>query len=487
MSDSLAPVIFFAYNRPEHTLKALESLMANKLADQSHLFIYCDGAKPDASETALAGLSEVRKIIRSKKWCGQVDIVERKENLGLAKSIIEGVTTQSGDFGKVIVLEDDLVLSPGFLTFMNDALNLYESEEKVMHVSAYVYPVKKNLPETFFYPAATCWGWGTWNRAWKKFNHDPADLVKKLSSQVKEFNLDNAFPFYQILQDNVKNENDSWATRWYGSIFLEKGLSLHPHKSLVQNIGNDGTGIHPHRTPKYDHDKIASSIHVEKISISENADAKQKIIDYFKTPQKNRAYYMHVLKKPARTLLNQFRKKMEKKDPFNWSNLRNTEPVSRKFGFDRGKPIDRYYIEDFLKKNSKFIHGNVLEVAESVYTNLFGNDVSRADLVSADKNRPANAVITDLTDLKSIPDSAYDCFICTQTFNFIYDFEKAIEGSHQLLKKDGVLLATVAGICQISRYDADRWGDFWRFTQMSVQKSFANVFGEQNISVDFYG
>lgn len=166
--------------------------------------------------------------------------------------------------------------------------------------------------------------------------------------------------------------------------------------------------------------------------------------------------------------------------------LNRTVPVSKVFGLDRGLPVDRYYIERFLAQSKTYIHGTVLEIADSHYSKKYGSDVERYEVLHATPGN-SNATMTgDLTDPETLPPAVIDCFICTQTFNFIFDVEKAVAGAHHLLKPGGVLLATVAGLCQISRYDMDRWGDFWRFTTASVQRVFGQVFGA-DVEVRSYG
>jgi hypothetical protein len=160
-----------------------------------------------------------------------------------------------------------------------------------------------------------------------------------------------------------------------------------------------------------------------------------------------------------------------------FNGLDNVKPVSSVFGYDRGTPIDRYYIEKFLSNNMKLIHGRVLEIADSHYTKRFGeNRVESYEVLHAVPGNKAATIIGDLTNLDMLPENAIDCFICTQTFNFIFDVQKAIQGAYHLLKPGGVLLATVSGITQISRYDMERWGDYWRFTTASVQRLFEPVF-----------
>jgi hypothetical protein len=169
-----------------------------------------------------------------------------------------------------------------------------------------------------------------------------------------------------------------------------------------------------------------------------------------------------------------------------WHDLRSVEPASRKFGFDRGVPIDRYYIEKFLNDHRQFIRGTTLEIADSLYTRKFGQDITAYEVLHVEKTAKAT-IVGDLSDAKTLPSNAIDCFVCTQTLNFIYDFKLAIRGAHQVLKPGGTFLATVGSISQISRYDADRWGHFWSFYPQGVKKAFDEIFGEGNVSVKMYG
>jgi hypothetical protein len=259
--DNNAPIVFFAYNRPEHTRQALESLSKCERAGDSELFIYCDG--PKNAEDAKA-VQELRKIVKDRQWCGTVKIILREENMGLAKSVISGVTEIVDRYGKVIVLEDDLVLSPQFLNYMNDALILYKDIPRIMHIAGYMFPVKGVLPETFFYRDTSCWGWATWQRAWAKFEPSADKLLSGLHTrkQRREFNIEGRTDYYRMLQNQSTGKIDAWAIRWYASVFLNNGLCLHPGKSLVNNIGHDGTGIHCGTTNIYtvqpNNDRISS-------------------------------------------------------------------------------------------------------------------------------------------------------------------------------------------------------------------------------------
>jgi hypothetical protein len=164
------------------------------------------------------------------------------------------------------------------------------------------------------------------------------------------------------------------------------------------------------------------------------------------------------------------------------------EPVSRTFGFERGKPVDRWYIERFLAEHSADVRGRVLEVAESTYTGWYGgDDVTTSDVLYASEGNPDATVVGDLTTGAGIPEAAYDCFICTQTLQFVYDVRAAVAGTRALLAPGGVLLATIPGISQISREDMRDWGDWWRFTSASAKRLFEEEYGAANVQTEVHG
>jgi hypothetical protein len=171
----------------------------------------------------------------------------------------------------------------------------------------------------------------------------------------------------------------------------------------------------------------------------------------------------------------------------NWYNLRSLEPISKVFGLDRGTPIDRVYIENFLENNKQYINGVVCEISTNLYSKKYSNNVSKYEVMHYTNDNPQATIIGDLTDLSSLPEGNIDCFILTQTLNFIYDFKLAIKGVHRMLNKGGFALVTVAGISQISRHDMERWGDFYRFTDLSIKRAFEDIFGKGNIEVKSYG
>ncbi|MDB5131641.1 MAG: hypothetical protein JWR02_1390 [Mucilaginibacter sp.] len=281
-----APIALFVYNRPEHTRRTISYLQKNLLADESRLFIFCDAAKTDNEK---AKVDEVRQLLKKIDGFKTVKVIERKENLGLANSIISGVTQLVNEYGKVIVFEDDLVSSPFTLQYFNEALTRYADEAKVMHIGAYMYNLHdKNLPQTFFFRAATSWGWATWARAWKDFEPDAGKLINQFDARrISQFSIEGTMNFWKQMEGFKAGKNDSWAIRWYASIFLKGGLTLNPSTSLIHNIGNDGTGIHSNRENIY-HVQIANHPVTQfPTEIKENQQAYYAIKQFLKNRKGN--------------------------------------------------------------------------------------------------------------------------------------------------------------------------------------------------------
>ena len=185
-------------------------------------------------------------------------------------------------------------------------------------------------------------------------------------------------------------------------------------------------------------------------------------------------------------LIDVARQLIRRRSIVNFDDFSRIMPISRFFGLDRGTPIDRYYIEKFLAKQASHIKGRVLEVANNHYSKRYGADrVTHFEILYQTADSKAT-IVGDLTDKNTLPANIIDCFICTQTFNFIFDVRQSIEGAYHMLKPGGVLLATLAGLSQISRYDMDRWGDYWRFTTASANQLFSEVFGNE-VEVTCYG
>jgi|ERR1017187_1267692 FkbM family methyltransferase len=284
---SFAPICVFVYNRPWHTEQTLNALMQNELADKSILYIFSDGPKENASNEEIDRIKQVRQLICKKKWCKEVQIRHSKENIGLADSIIDGITEVVEKHGKIIVLEDDIVTSSGFLNYMNNALDLYMSDAQVYHISGYMFPVKGNLPETFFYKQTSCWGWGTWSDRWAIFEKSPSKLFQKLneSGMIKVADFDGTDQFLKQLKENIEGRIRTWAVIWHFSVFLRNGLSLHPGKSLVVNIGFDNTGSNCLQSNIY-YSKPVEYVSVEKTRIRDYKRV-YKLLRKFYTPISN--------------------------------------------------------------------------------------------------------------------------------------------------------------------------------------------------------
>ena len=292
LAMDLAPIVLFVYNRPWHTEQTLKALAANALAGQSVLYIFADGPKADATAETITQIKEVRKIIRAEKWCSRVNIVESDVNRGLANSIINGVTTVVNQFGSVIVLEDDLITHPFFLTYMNHYLKVYQHENQVISIYGYQYPVKKKIEAPFFLKGADCWGWATWKRGWDLFEANGKLLLSELLRRnlSKEFNFDNSYDFTSLLRAQVKGEVDSWAIRWYASAFLLNKLTLYPPVTLIKNIGFDGSGTHGDNINVDLNTMHFDSFELKTVDISENKKNKKQIELFFKgspSPIKN--------------------------------------------------------------------------------------------------------------------------------------------------------------------------------------------------------
>lgn len=300
----LAPIALFVYNRPWHTKQTIEALQKNFLASDSNLIIFSDGAK-DSTESK-EGVLEVREYLKNIDGFKSIKIIERNRNYGLAESIISGVSEIVNQCGKIIVLEDDMISSQYFLQYMNEALDLYANEEEVISIHGYVYPTKKTLPETFFLKGADCWGWATWKRGWDLFELDGEKLLKELEEKklTEEFDFSGSYPYTKMLKDQIFGRNDSWAIRWYASAFLKNKLTLYPGKSLINNIGLDGSGTHCNGDNTFENklQEEKDPIKIGMISLVENSYARSVFADFFRSQKgffKKYVKYLKILLKYA--------------------------------------------------------------------------------------------------------------------------------------------------------------------------------------------
>lgn len=298
-----APILLFVFNRPDHLRRTVEALQRNTLAAESILYIYSDAARTTEQNAAV---SEVRKYIHSINGFKEINIIERKENWGLAKSIIDGVTTRVKEYGRVIVLEDDLITAPYFLQFMNDALETYKDEEKVGHIQGCDFTQDPSLPDTFLIKWTGSWGWATWDRAWKYFNPDGKALLKQLEDRKLTyiFDFNGKYGYTRMLRRQIEGKNNSWAIRWNASLFLNGILSLNVGKSLVQNEGFDGSGTNCGGGGLYSSNLFMDRIEVKKIIPTvENEKGRQAYVRYY---ARTNSFMAKAIRRIKRTLKGDF-------------------------------------------------------------------------------------------------------------------------------------------------------------------------------------
>lgn len=238
------PVAVFTYNRPEHTNRALDALSKCRGIDVCEFYFFSDGPRSDAARPEVEA---TRSVLREWAKVLAAQVIEQPSNLGLAKSIVAGVSDLCERYGRVIVVEDDLIVSPDFLHFMIKSLDRYKDEPRVMQVGGFtISPPEGLATDTFLLPVTTTWGWATWQRAWQSFTWKPKDLdIAKKDHQWRDlFDLHGAGSFTSMLEDRLAGRNDSWGILWWYAVSRSNGLVLYPSRSLVWNGGFDGSGIH---------------------------------------------------------------------------------------------------------------------------------------------------------------------------------------------------------------------------------------------------
>lgn len=278
MQDNLAPIALFVYNRPEHTRLVIDSLLKNELSKSSKLFIFADGPKQNATIVEKEKIDSTRQLIKSINGFKEVIIIESDVNKGLAESVVNGVSKVINQFDKIIVLEDDIVVSPYFLDYMNNGLITYENVSNVYSINAYMFDIKCDRYESVLSPfAISSWGWATWKNKWKAY--DSSLKYKTLIQQNKA--LSTRFNFSDYDYAGMLNVKSSWAIKWYYSVFLRHGLGVSPTKTLVKNIGTDGTGTH--ETISQTKNDILSEYPI-RVSLKEEIDLEVlvKMLDFFK-------------------------------------------------------------------------------------------------------------------------------------------------------------------------------------------------------------
>lgn len=279
MANNLAPVVLFVYNRPYHTQQTIEFLQRNDLAKQSKLFIFSDGPKDEESREKVG---EVRAYLRTIDGFKDITITERENNLGLANSVIAGVTEVINKFGKVIVMEDDLVSSRSFLSFMNEALDFYKDDKRIFSVTGLNYPI--SIPKTYKHDLylsyrESSWGWGTWRDRWERADWEVRDFSEFLKDRraQKLFNR-GGDDLTNMLIAQMKGEIDSWAIRWCYTHYKNNAYCLYPVVSKIQNIGIDGSGTHCGASDTYQVDLDEG---FTKIEFLKNLEIDKRVIREF--------------------------------------------------------------------------------------------------------------------------------------------------------------------------------------------------------------
>lgn len=290
-----APVVVFVYKRLDKTKICLEALSENIYAEVTDMYIFSDGFKGKGDREAVEEVREYIRKFSKKSRFKSVNIIEREKNLGLANSIISGVTHVISLYGKVIVVEDDLITSKDFLQYMNDALKFYEKNENVGEISAYTYPLKgleKYNEDIYMTRKAECWGWGTWEDRWKMADWDMLSYHDfKKNGREKEFEkLQKGIN--KMLRMQLKGKLDSWAVRWCYSLFVNNKLTVYPKMSRTVNIGFDGSGSHCGITTMYGSDinTNENACRFKNLDINMELEREAAVFEYISFQQKIRNF-----------------------------------------------------------------------------------------------------------------------------------------------------------------------------------------------------
>lgn len=289
---NLAPIVLFVYNRPKHTQRTINALKRNDLAKESELFIFSDGEKNQEDKQKV---QEVRGIIKNSNGFKNIEIYESKINKGLANSVIDGVTKIINEYGRVIVLEDDLITSKIFLNYMNEALNFYEDNKNIWSISGYNLPIK--IPEDYdcdVYLAyrANSWGWGTWKDRWINIDWEIKDFDEFIydKSKQKLFNRGGS-DMSRMLKNQMNGQIDSWAIRWCYNQFKANSYTIYPVKSKVKNIGMDGSGEHCGFSDKYD---VTLDDEDYDVEFSRELELNNEILQNFKQHYAHKTFFKKI-------------------------------------------------------------------------------------------------------------------------------------------------------------------------------------------------
>lgn len=275
-----APIALFAWQRPSHTQRVIDALAANPEAAETDLFVFVDGPRHEREAGQVAAVIKTAKAATGFR---SVSVQTAAQNLGLSRSITGGITSVLQQSERVIVVEDDILVSHSFLGYMNSHLALYANDPCVASVHAYVYPHLRELPPTFFIAGADCWGWGTWRRAWEHYRSDGRTLLEELTRRdlLPIFDFGGTAGYVDMLRDQIAGRNDSWAVRWYASALLSGMYTLYPNRSLAMNIGADGSGSHGGVSRAFDVVMSHDSVEVLRIPVEDSPIGRSAFTEFF--------------------------------------------------------------------------------------------------------------------------------------------------------------------------------------------------------------
>jgi hypothetical protein len=270
------PIAVFIYNRPDHARQLFDSLLKCARLEECDVHIFCDGPKKPEHES---GVQAVRRLVDEFVTTYNAKVVKREQNMGLARSIVSGVTELCGQYGRVIVLEDDFILHPFYLDFMLQALDRYMDDGRVAQIAGFTFPIQTPpKPDAFFLPLTTSWGWATWQRAWQLFSWEVDSALRILDADPKKrarFDLDGAYPYLDMLRRASEGKVDSWAIRWYWRTFMADKLTLYPRRSLVWQNGFDEAATNTNTTGTGLQMSLDVFLHTEWCSLLSFPDAVQ--------------------------------------------------------------------------------------------------------------------------------------------------------------------------------------------------------------------
>lgn len=290
---NLAPIILFTYNRLEHTKKVLESLMQNKLAKDSELYIFCDGMKDNATNQEISKSQKLQRFLKDFKAQSNdfknISLTIQDKNIGLADSIINGISKVIKLHKKAIILEDDIIVSKVFLDYMNESLNKYEKQRKVWSINAWSYPIdSSDLDDCYFWRIPHCWGWGTWEDRWNLYARDIKWVVKNFNkSDIKAINLEGYANYFNDFLLNKNGKIKTWAIFNYLICYKSNALNLAPNISYIKQIGFDGSGVHCGNEDIYNAKAINEKFPISfPLEIEENKIALSRIQEFHKNLKK---------------------------------------------------------------------------------------------------------------------------------------------------------------------------------------------------------